>query len=305
MPQTASFLPVSVVFPVRNEELNIGAALATVGWSDDIWVVDSQSTDRTAAIATEMGGKVVQFHYLGHGPKKMNWSLENLSFKYEWVFFLDADERVPAALVDEIRTGLARHDVDGFFVDREYIFLGKSIRCFRPDWNMRLWRHRLGRFEMLGTNVPATGDVEVHEHVVIETGRIAYFTAALLHEDRRPIRSWVDNHNRYSEWEAEVYRQYRAQPLSIRGIWGQEAIWRKRMLKKVWVRLPMRPLARFFIYFVLRKGFLDGRVGFDYSVAMAFYEFMINLKLHEADLQGRLESAADGGRATIKNETPR
>jgi glycosyltransferase involved in cell wall biosynthesis len=276
---------VSVLIPARNEELNLREAIVSVKWADEIWVVDSHSQDTTVEVAAECGANVTQFDYSGRGPKKKNWALENIKFRNEWVLILDADERVTPALAAEIRQAILRDTLDGFFIDREYIFLGRSLRSFRPNWNMRLFRHRLGRYEQLATNAPFTGDNEVHEHVLLK-GSPGYLASPLRHEDRRPLRAWVENHNRYSEWEADVYNQLRSEPLELRKMLDVDAVWRRRMLKRIWVRIPLRPFARFLVFYVVRKGFLDGRQGFWYALLMAYYEFLISLKSRE-----RAESA--------------
>ena len=90
-----SKLPISVVVPVKNEERNMVACLESVAWADEIWLVDSHSTDRTCEIARQFGAQVVQFDYTGGFPKKKNWALEHLPFKHEWVLLLDADEEDP------------------------------------------------------------------------------------------------------------------------------------------------------------------------------------------------------------------
>jgi glycosyltransferase involved in cell wall biosynthesis len=88
-------VPLSLFVPCKNEEANLARCLQSVPWVDEIFVVDSQSTDRTASIAEEHGAKVVQFEYKGGWPKKKNWALENLPFSHEWVLILDADECLP------------------------------------------------------------------------------------------------------------------------------------------------------------------------------------------------------------------
>src|SRR5690242_1927966 len=85
-------VPVSVIVPIRNESTNLPRCLASVQWADEIFVVDSQSTDDSARIAEEHGARVEQFQFNGTWPKKKNWALENLSFRNDWVFILDADE---------------------------------------------------------------------------------------------------------------------------------------------------------------------------------------------------------------------
>jgi glycosyltransferase involved in cell wall biosynthesis len=275
--------PLSVLLPVRDEELNLRAALESVRWADELWVVDSHSNDRTAEIAREYTDRVVQFDYRGRGAKKKNWALDTLPFANEWVLILDADERITPALADEIRAAVASDAADGYYLDREYVFMGRSLRSFRPDWNLRLFRHRLGRYELLATEAPGTGDNEVHEHVVLR-GRAGRLRSPLRHEDRRPLRAWVENHNRYSDWETHVYRQLRSEPFGVGALLsGGPGRWRHNGLKRLWVRLPCRPLARFVAFYLLRRGFLDGRAGFRYGVLMAFYEYLIGLKLREQD----------------------
>ena len=286
-PATAERLPVSVVLPVRNEELNLPAALASVRWAAEVWVVDSHSSDRTVDVARAYTDRVVQFEYDGCGPKKKNWSLENLPLANEWVLVLDADERITPELAAEIRTAIRSDEADGYYIDRDYVFMGRSLRSFRPNWNLRLFRHRLGRYERLAAQAEATGDNEVHEHVVLD-GRAGYLRAPMLHDDRRPLRAWVDNHNRYSDWEVQVYRQLRSEPLGLAALLsGGPGRWRHNGLKRLWVRLPLRPLARFLAFYVLRRGFLDGRPGFRYGVLMGYYEYLIGLKLREQELADR------------------
>jgi Glycosyl transferase family 2 len=127
---TAGKLPVTVVIFTLNEEKNLPDALASVRWAEAVVVVDSHSPDRTAEIAVAAGAKVVQFDYSGHGPKKMEWSLRNLQFDHEWVFLLDADERVTPQLRAEIAEAVERGDADGYCVDREFHFMGREVRCF-------------------------------------------------------------------------------------------------------------------------------------------------------------------------------
>ena len=96
-------VPLSLFVPCKNEETNLARCLQSVRWIDEIFVVDSQSTDRTTSIAEEYGAKVMQFEYKGGWPKKKNWALENLPFSNEWVLILDADECLPPEAEDEIR----------------------------------------------------------------------------------------------------------------------------------------------------------------------------------------------------------
>ncbi|MEO6724170.1 MAG: glycosyltransferase family 2 protein, partial [Blastocatellia bacterium] len=246
-------LPVSVIVPAKNEERNIAACLASVEWADDIWLVDSHSTDRTCEIAQLHGAQVAQFDYAGGFPKKKNWALANLSLKHEWILLLDADERVMPELEAEIRERLGGKqgpnkygECDGYYVNRRLIFLGRWIKhCgWYPSWNLRLFKHRLGRYERLeAENVENAGDVEVHEHVVLD-GRAEYLKHDLLHEDFKSIFHFIERHNRYSNWDARVYANFSSDVAASSSIGASlfgSPLERKRFIKRMWARLPFRP----------------------------------------------------------------
>lgn len=286
-------IPLSVIVPVKNEELNLSACLASVSFADEIWVVDSGSTDGTGAIARQAGAEVVQFAYAGGFPRKKNWALANLPFKNEWILLIDADERVTPELEAEIRAVLAtERGVDGYYINRKLIFLGRWIRhCgWYPSWNLRLFRHRLGRYERLETDaVENAGDVEVHEHVVLD-GRAEYLRHDLLHEDFKSVYHFIERHNRYSNWEAKVYHNF------AHGIEGRARIGaslfgspleRKRFIKRLWARLPFRPLLRFIWMYVIKAGFLDGRPGLIFCTLMTMHEAVISAKIYEEERRQR------------------
>jgi hypothetical protein len=184
---------------------------------------------------------------------------------------------------------VARPAHAGYFVDREYVFLGRALRCFRPNWNLRLFKHALGRYEHLtDDHLMETGDNEVHEHVVV-AGSVGYLRTPLVHHDERPLSAWFANHNRYSSWEAEVYARLLAEPLELspRRWLTADAARRKRMLKRLWVRLPVRPLLRFLWFYTVKRGALDGYAGLMYALLMGTYELGISAKLMETRLRSR------------------
>src|SRR5205814_6077845 len=88
-PRPAARAPVSVLVPVKNEAENLRRCLPALAWADEVFVVDSQSSDDTAEVAAEFGATVVQFHFNGTYPKKKNWALENLPFRNAWVLIVD------------------------------------------------------------------------------------------------------------------------------------------------------------------------------------------------------------------------
>lgn len=289
-------VPVSVLIPAKNEELNIAACLDSVADADEVFLVDSQSGDRTVTIAEEKGAKVVQFHYNGKSPKKKNWSLENLPFKNDWVLIVDCDERITPELWTEIAQKIQDETYQGYYLNRKVFFLGKWIKHGGkyPDWNLRLFRHKLGRYENLNTeDIKNTGDNEVHEHVILE-GKVGYLENDMLHIDFRDIYEWLARHNRYSNWEARVYYNFLTGQNDDGTIGANlfgDAVQRKRFLKKIWVRLPFKPLLRFILFYIIRLGFLDGKAGYIYGRLLSQYEYQIGVKLYELiKFKGRLNN---------------
>jgi len=281
-----SKLPVTVLIPAKDEEANLPACLQSLQRAAEIFVVDSQSSDRTAEIAKNYGATVVQFNFNGHWPKKKNWSLDNLPFHNEWVLIVDCDERIPDELWTEIAEVIQNPDYDGYYLNRRVFFLGQWIRHGGkyPDWNLRLFKHKKGRYENLCTeDIPNTGDNEVHEHVILP-GKVGYLKNDMLHEDFRDLYHWLARHNRYSNWEARVYLNLltgKDDTGTIGASLFGDAVQRKRFLKKVWVRLPFKPLLRFVLFYIIQRGFLDGKAGYIYARLLSQYEYQIGVKLFE------------------------
>jgi glycosyltransferase involved in cell wall biosynthesis len=265
--------PVSVVVPVKNEAENLKRCLPALEWADEVFVVDSQSSDATAEVAAAHGAKVVQFYFNGAYPKKKNWALDYLPFRNEWVLIVDADEVVLPELAEEVSRRIARDEADGYYLNSRYYFLGRRIRhCgYSSCWNLRLFKHRLGRYEKLPDRTGGrTGDNEAHEHVELD-GRALYLARELEHHAYPTIATWVEKHNRYAIWEAALSEQILSKPIPAT-IGSVQRF--KRTLKKIAWRLPMRPLARFAYAYFLRLGFLDGKPGLYFCGLLAFYDFL-------------------------------
>ena len=282
----SSKIPVSVLIPAKNEQANLPACLASLSRADEIFIVDSQSTDNSIEIAKSHGVNVVQFNFNGRWPKKKNWSLDNLPFRNEWVLIVDCDERITPELWEEIDQVIQNDEYTGYYLNRRVFFLGKWIRYGGkyPDWNLRLFQHKKGRYENLNTeDIPNTGDNEVHEHVILQ-GKVGYLKNDMLHEDFRDLYHWLERHNRYSNWEARVYFNIltgKDDSGTIGANLFGDAVQRKRFLKKVWVRLPFKPILRFVLFYIIQRGFLDGKAGYIYARLLSQYEYQIGVKLYE------------------------
>ncbi|MDQ6624204.1 MAG: glycosyltransferase family 2 protein, partial [Verrucomicrobiota bacterium] len=156
----ADKVPVSFIVPIRNEAENLPRCLGSIPWADEIFVVDSQSSDGSIALAEQAGAQVVQFPFNGTWPKKKNWALEHLPFRNEWIFILDADETLPPEAEREFREAIANAgDTGGYWINRRFLFLGRWLRhAYYPNWNLRLFKHSLGRYEKLTDAATASGD---------------------------------------------------------------------------------------------------------------------------------------------------
>ena len=293
-PPVAS-VPVSILVPVKNEQRNIVDCLRRCQWATELVVVDSQSTDQTIALSQAMGADVYQFNYnrATGWPKKKNWALEMVPWKNEWVMILDADEYMTPELAQEIKRvveGSWRPEGkfaqagcgDGYWVNRRFMFFGRWIRgCgYYPSWNVRLLKHRLGRYERIGTlGDTGSGDNEVHEHIVLSSGKAGYLSNEFLHYAYPDLSAWIEKHNRYTTWEAHAMEA--KDKGAVRAKMFGEPIERRRWLKSVARRLPFRPTLRFVYAYFAQRGFLDGYAGFVMCRLLAWYEFMSIAKYRE------------------------
>jgi glycosyltransferase involved in cell wall biosynthesis len=270
-------VPISVIIPIRNEAGNLPRCLDSIDWADEIFVVDSESTDESGAIAGQHGAKVVQFHFNGTWPKKKNWALENLPFKNEWVLILDADEVLPPEARDEIANAIGNPGIAGYWINRYFIFLGRRLKhAYYPNWNLRLFRRALGRYEQLTAAQTDSGDNEVHEHVNVRgaTGRL---TCEMAHHAFPTVEVFMEKHNRYSNWEAAVAVEGELKNENL----GHESVGFRRRVKSLVQRLPFRPFLRFLYVYIWQKGFLDGRDGYYFARLHAIYEFLSVAKTYE------------------------
>ncbi len=253
---------ITVIVPTFNEEDNIRACLESVAWADDIFVVDSFSTDGTLEIAREFTAHIVQHEYVNSATQK-NWAIPQCTT--DWIMVVDADERVTPELRDHIQTILAEGtDRDGFYLKRMTIFFGRLIRhCgWHKDYLVRLWRRGKGRYE----------DLHVHADVIVD-GSVGRIEEYLLHDTYRSFDHYLEKFGRYTTWSA--------QDLHDRG------------RRATWVNLTLRPAWRFVRMFILRHGFLDGKRGLILCSLAAFSVFMKYAKLWDMRRRDALAEAAE------------
>lgn len=234
-----------------NEEHNIGEALESLSWADEIVVVDSESIDRTVEIARSFTERVHVRPWPGYSAQK-NFAAEQAS--NDWIFSLDADERVSEALardLQQLKLGVPPHSY-AFEMPRLTFYLGRWIRHsgWRPDYKLRLYDRRRARWR---------GDY-VHETLEVE-GSVTRLSGDILHYTVRDASEHHLRMDRYTTLAAEQsYSQGKQASLSS---------------------LFVSPAAVFLRSYILKLGFLDGVPGLAIARFAAHYEFLKNLKLWE------------------------
>jgi len=278
----APALPVSVLVPVRNEACNLPRCLQSLAEAGEVYVIDSQSTDDTVAIAASHGAKVVQFHYAGGWPKKRQWAMDTLSLAYDWILLLDADEVLTTELVNEIRGALQDPGVDGYYIRLQMYFLGRILRHGDASFRkLSLFRKGRGRFECrLQDQDASMADMEVHEHVVVD-GPTAELRNPMVHHNVDSLSRYILKHNEYSNWEARVLLQPEVARGEMRAAFFGTQAQRRRWLKHNLYSLPGSPALLFLYRYFFRLGFLDGVPGLIYCAFQAVQMFHSKAKIYE------------------------
>jgi len=269
-------LPITVVVPVKNEAKNLKLCLEKIRpHFQSVVVVDSGSTDATAEIASECGALVLQFEWNGSFPKKRNWILRTHSFETEWVLFLDADEFVTAEVIDELKETLPKTEHAGFWLRFDNWFAGQPLLYGDPMRKLALFRVGAGEYERFPEVSWSHLDMEIHEHPVLN-GSTGELRSSIEHRDYRGFAHYIAKHNDYSSWEAKRYKWLKS---SSTDQW-EKLTGRQRFkyqnLDKWWLGLFY-----FFIAYIVKRGFMDGRAGWTFNRLKLQYFNDIRLKIRE------------------------
>jgi glycosyltransferase involved in cell wall biosynthesis len=266
-------IPVSVLVLTKNERQDMPGCLESVAWSDDVHVFDSLSTDGTQDIARDAGAKVTERAFDGYASQR-NAALRGIDFKYEWVFILDADERVPEGLRDELSRALAAvsDGVAAFRLRRRDFFLGTWLKHAQiSPYYIRVVRPGKVRYER-----------EVNEVMRVD-GEVVDLEQSFDHYPfSKGISHWLAKHDVYSTMEAQLVAADGGRDYSVRkAFFGPDFNERRMHQKALFYRLPFRPLIKWSYMMFVRGAILDGRAGITYSLLQAIYEYMIVLKTRE------------------------
>ncbi len=266
-------MSISVLILTLDEEVNLGACLGSVAWCDDVVVLDSFSRDRTPEIARERGARLYQRAFDNYANQR-NFGLREVSYRHPWVLMLDADERVPEDLRDEMfaATRQAPESVALYRMRRRDHLFGRWIRRSSgyPTWFGRLMR--VGR-----------GWVERPYNEEFHTdGAIATLAGHLDHYPfNKGFSAWIEKHDRYSTMEARLRASEPVQEDCWRDLFAADATTRRRAQKE-WINgMPLRPLVVFAGLYFVKGGVLEGRAGLTFSLLRAWYEYFIDCKALE------------------------
>lgn len=247
----------SVVIIAKDEEKMIGGCLDSVGWVDEILVVDTGSVDKTVEIAKSHKARVVRYT---EGKHYSDWRNKGLADAHgEWIFYVDADERVTSALQQEIRRviGEQRSVIGAYAVPRRNFVLGKELRHggFWPDYQKRLFR----KSSLKGWHG------EVHEEPVFK-GKLGHLKNPLVHEKHETLSEMVEKTNRWSEIEARLMFNAAHPRMNV-------ARFVTAMAREFWRRM------------IVGRAFMDGKVGIIFAIYQMFSRFVSYAKLWELQLK--------------------
>ena len=265
-------MSVSTLIFTLDEEIHLPACLQALQWCDDVVVVDSYSSDRTEEICREQGVRFVQHVFEGFG-KQRNWALTELDLKHDWVLILDADERVPPALAQELLQVCANAQADygAFKLRRRFHMWGRWLRysSLYPTWVVRVVHKAKTCYENRG-----------HAETQHVDGRIGTLTHDLIDENLKGLDEWLERQSRYARKEA-AYELRQERKLGTDHGAGSTAL-NLRASVKHWARiLPFRGLWYFCYAYFLRGGFLEGRDGLAFCRLRAMYYNMVELKKYD------------------------
>lgn len=272
---------ITTVILTYNEAKHIERCIKSVeAVADEIWVVDSFSTDDTCAIAERLGARTVK-HKFENQAQQFNWAIDTLNIKGEWIWRIDADEYIEPPLGELVKKAIneCSDDVNGIYVNKKIVFLGKPLLHggWYPAQQIKVVRKGHGRSE----------NKAMDEHLVITDGRTVAVDGDQTDENLNTLTWWTDKHNRYSDREAlnMLRMEYGMDEDAKNGVapkfFGNDAE-RKRWLKLHYARMPLyvRPFLNFFARYFLKLGFLDRNIRW-YILQCFWYRFLVDAKIYE------------------------
>jgi glycosyltransferase involved in cell wall biosynthesis len=280
---------ISVLVLTKNEQQDLPGCLVSVAWCDDIHVFDSFSDDKTVEIAQVAGAKITQ-RVFDNWSAHQNWGLANINFKYPWVLYIDADERVSESLYNAIKA--LRLEANSQIVAyelrrRDFAWNGKWLKYAQMSpFYLRLFRPDKMRYERLVNPVS------------IPDGPIDRVEGFLDHYPfSKGFKFWIQRHLSYADMEAITRLEDldNAVDFSLKkALFGKDFAEKRYHQKGIFYKLPGRPFIKWFYMVVVRRAFLDGREGLTYAILQSIYEYFIVLKSNELLAERKKMKMVDG-----------
>lgn len=274
-------IPISVIIITYNETGNIAECIESVrDWTDEIYVVDSGSTDDTVTIAKRYTDKIY-YHPFENFAQQRNWSQENLPIRNEWVLHLDADERISSMLARELRRVFsAPVDADGFMASRRTVFRGRWIRHggHYPVYHLRIFKKDKGRSEQ-----------RIYDQNYIVNGNVSRLQGDIVNIIDEDLKVWKMKHARWACLEAQEVVCNKERIMNMR-LLGNPIERRNWLRYNLYYKMPLflRPLAYFFYRYIIRMGFLDGREGLIFHFWQGlWYRFLVDMRICEYIRKGK------------------
>ncbi len=257
----------SILILTHNEEKNLGSCLDSIAWCDDVWVLDSGSTDKTLEIARSRGCKILTRSFDNFGDQR-NYAIDHAAFKYPWVFDLDADERFTPALQAECEEVVKRDEKSAYYCSYKNIMWGKWLKhstCF-PVYQMRF--HKIGEIRFLAFgHGQKEGDAQ---------RGIGYLKEPYLHYNfSKGLKEWFSKHIGYAYREAEL--RLAEEKEGAKSFGGDARMKKRQRLKRLSYKMPFRPFVYFLYLYVVRRGFLDGVVGFKFACMQMWFVYVTDM----------------------------
>lgn len=275
---------IAFVVLTYNEEKHLERCLSSlVPFAKQLIVVDSFSTDGTCSVAERMGAVVYQ-HPFKNQAFQFNWALDNCAIDADWVWRVDADEYIEPKLGEKVVEVIATcgSDINGIYVNKKIVFMGRPLK--HGGW------YPAPQIKIIRKGYGASENKFMDEHLVVFSGQTLYVDADQIDENLNDMSWWSHKHIGYAEREAVNMLMMCYGVDSVGNsvspkFWGNGAE-RKRWLKIKYARSPLffRPFMNFFVRYVLKAGFLDGREGFIWHVLQGFwYRFLVDAKILEIE----------------------
>lgn len=256
-----------------NEEINIKECINSLKFVDEIYLIDSYSSDRTVEIGKSEGAIVFKRKFDNYSAQR-NFGFKKISSDTDWILMFDADERIPCDLRYEIldRINNVNDNISSFRIRRKDIVFGKWLKRSTgyPTWAPRVFKNGYVKVER-----------EINEEYLID-GECLNLKGHFLHFPfNKGIHWWFNKHNNYSTMEAEKLSIEIKNKFNFSKLFSKDPMFRRKAQKQLFYRLPLRPYLMFFILYFVRFGFLDGIAGYKYCKLRKTYEWMIDLKMRD------------------------